>query len=63
LYVECLLLKEARYWSEQALNNSKNEEFLYLKFRLHAKARILKKCGFFVESLEELNGLETEIKN
>ena len=58
LYVECLWLPKARLYCEAALEAAKNDEYLSIKFKLMAKARVLKKTGFFVESLEELKEIE-----
>jgi hypothetical protein len=40
---------------------AKGDSFLLLKFRLMAKARVLKKTGFFVESLRELESLDVDL--
>ena len=40
---------------------AESDPYLALKFRLAAKARVLKKTGFFVESLFELENLDNEI--
>lgn len=34
---------------------------LVLKFRLAARARVFKKTGFFVESLQELDSLDNDL--
>lgn len=61
MYVECLWLPKARLYCEAALEAAKADEYLRIKFRLMAKARVLKKTGFFVESLNELKEIENEL--
>jgi len=56
-------LQKAKEWSDKAVEISKSDNFLSLKFRLASKARVLKKTGFFVESLAELNILENELED
>ena len=60
LYVECLWLSKARLYCEAALEAAKDDEYLTVKFKLMAKARVMKKTGFFVESLKELKEIEDE---
>ena len=59
--MECLWLQKARFYCEIALESAKNDEYLKIKFDLMAKARILKKTGFFIESLSELKKIEDRL--
>lgn len=61
LQAECLLIEKAFQTVGKCLVLAESDTLLLLKARIMAKVRLQKKTGFFVEALQELDSVETEL--
>ena len=61
LQAECLLIEKAFETVGKCLALAESDTLLSLKARVMARVRLQKKTGFFVEALQELDSVETEL--
>ena len=61
LEAECLLIEQAQTTVEKCLALASGDTLLSLKQRIMAKVRLMKKTGFFVEALAELDTVEADL--